>query len=216
MAITDSNFVCSRVLPAHFPAIFGKCKNKPLDDVASIRSMEDLRLQHKEELGPEVDKEVVLAYSFLCMANKTVCQPICALTRHWGHELSAHVLACFGGAKQQHACAVAGTLGMRTMFVHRHGSVLRAYCIDIADTVEERQSLAANVWNGNKDAKRETRFTPLVKEATKAHQLRLSQGQRASGALPPPALQGYVQRRHGAREQRRLHLLRELCGALQS
>ena len=56
---------------------------------------------------------------------------------------------------------------MRTVFVHRHSGVLSAYRIDAADAMEERQSLAANIWNNKDDAKRKTRFAPLVKEATK-------------------------------------------------
>ena len=86
---------------------------------------------------------MALAYGFLRVANKAVCQPIRALTWHRGHEPSAHVLACFSGARPLPFCAVARTLGMRTVFVHRHGSVLSAYGINAADAVEERQSLAA-------------------------------------------------------------------------
>lgn len=38
-----------------------------------------------------------------------------------GYDASAHALACFGGAGGQHACAIARSLGMRTIFVHRCG-----------------------------------------------------------------------------------------------
>lgn len=37
-----------------------------------------------------------------------------------GHDPSAHVLACFGGAGGQHACAIARALGMDTVHVHRY------------------------------------------------------------------------------------------------
>ena len=36
-----------------------------------------------------------------------------------GHDPSAHVLACFGGAGGQHACAIARALGMDTVHIHR-------------------------------------------------------------------------------------------------
>jgi N-methylhydantoinase A/oxoprolinase/acetone carboxylase beta subunit len=36
-----------------------------------------------------------------------------------GYDAAAHVLACFGGAGGQHACAIATALGMKTIFVHR-------------------------------------------------------------------------------------------------
>jgi hypothetical protein len=44
--------------------------------------------------------------------------------RAWpqGYDAAAHVLACFGGAGGQHACAIARALGMRTIFVHRCGA----------------------------------------------------------------------------------------------
>lgn len=37
-----------------------------------------------------------------------------------GHDPSAHVLACFGGAGGQHACAIARALGMDTVHIHRY------------------------------------------------------------------------------------------------
>lgn len=37
-----------------------------------------------------------------------------------GHDTSEHVLACFGGAGGQHACAIARALGMKTVFIHKY------------------------------------------------------------------------------------------------
>ena len=45
---------------------------------------------------------------------------------HQGYDVAAHVLACFGGAGGQHACAIAAALGMRTIFVHRYSGILSA------------------------------------------------------------------------------------------
>ena len=36
-----------------------------------------------------------------------------------GYDIRQHVLACFGGAGGQHACAVARALGMQTAIIHR-------------------------------------------------------------------------------------------------
>ena len=41
------------------------------------------------------------------MADEAMCRPIRQITESKGHETSAHVLAAFGGAGPQHACAVA-------------------------------------------------------------------------------------------------------------
>ena len=36
-----------------------------------------------------------------------------------GHDTLKHVLACFGGAGGQHACAIAQSLGIQTVIIHR-------------------------------------------------------------------------------------------------
>lgn len=56
---------------------------------------------------------------FIRVANEAMCRPIRALTQMRGYDAAAHVLACFGGAGGQHACAIARALGMTTIFVHR-------------------------------------------------------------------------------------------------
>lgn len=48
-----------------------------------------------------------------------LCAVCRALTQMKGYDAAAHVLACFGGAGGQHACAIATALGMKTIFVHR-------------------------------------------------------------------------------------------------
>ena len=41
-----------------------------------------------------------------------------------GHDTSRHVLACFGGAGGQHACAIARSLGMTQVYVHRFALIV--------------------------------------------------------------------------------------------
>lgn len=59
-----------------------------------------------------------------------------------------HSLACFGGAGGQHACAVARSLGMTTVFVHRYSGILSAYGLALADVVHEAQEPCAKVYDG--------------------------------------------------------------------
>ena len=66
---------------------------------------------------PFIVEEV--AMGFIRVANETMCRPIRALTQARGHDTAKHVLACFGGAGGQHACSIARSLGMSTVFVHR-------------------------------------------------------------------------------------------------
>jgi 5-oxoprolinase (ATP-hydrolysing) len=60
-----------------------------------------------------------IAYGFIKVANEAMCRPIRALTQMKGFDITTHVLACFGGAGGQHACAIARTLGMRSIFIHK-------------------------------------------------------------------------------------------------
>ena len=53
------------------------------------------------------------------VANEAMCRPIRELTQMKGFDCASHVLASFGGAGGQHACAIARSLGMRTVFCHR-------------------------------------------------------------------------------------------------
>ena len=62
-----------------------------------------------------------IAMGYIKVANETMCRPIRALTQAKGHDTSRHMLACFGGAGGQHACAIAHsqTWSQWKIFVHR-------------------------------------------------------------------------------------------------
>ena len=53
------------------------------------------------------------------------------------------MLACFGGAGGQHACAIAAALGIRTIFVHCYSGILSAVGIGLAEVVREAQEPCA-------------------------------------------------------------------------
>jgi 5-oxoprolinase (ATP-hydrolysing) len=80
-----------------------------------------------------------VALGFVDVANEAMCRPIRALTQARGLDVSQHILACFGGAGGQHACAIARQLGMRTVFVHRYASILCAVGMGLASMVQEEQ-----------------------------------------------------------------------------
>ena len=56
-----------------------------------------------------------------------------------------HQLPVFGGAGGQHACAIARSLGISKVFVHKYASVLSAYGLSGAELVEENQAPAATI-----------------------------------------------------------------------
>ena len=49
-------------------------------------------------------------------------------------------MACFGGAGGQHACAIAQSLGMKEVLVHKYAGILSAYGMAVADVVTEVQT----------------------------------------------------------------------------
>ncbi|KAJ6445474.1 inositol oxygenase [Purpureocillium lavendulum] len=80
-----------------------------------------------------------VASGFITVANETMCRPIRALTEARGHAASDHILAAFGGAGGQHACDIARTLGITRVAIHKYSSVLSAYGMALADTVQEER-----------------------------------------------------------------------------
>ena len=57
-----------------------------------------------------------------------------------GYDVTQHVLACFGGAGGQHACAIAAALGIPSIFIQRYSGILSALGIGLAEVVEEMQA----------------------------------------------------------------------------
>lgn len=78
-----------------------------------------------------------------------MCRPIRALTQKKGYDTRDHVLACFGGAGAQHACAIAKILGIQLILIHKYSSVLSAYGLSLADVIYEVQEPSAIVLTDN-------------------------------------------------------------------
>ncbi|CAN7981622.1 unnamed protein product, partial [Ixodes pacificus] len=142
LTVTDANVCLGRLLPDHFPKIFGKNEREPLDKAAAMEALRKLTAQVNSCLGGSMTPEQV-AMGFVSVANESMCRPIRALTQGKGHDSANHVLACFGGAGAQHACAVARALGMTKVLIHRYAGILSAYGMALADVVEEAQEPCA-------------------------------------------------------------------------
>lgn len=56
-----------------------------------------------------------------------------------GYDTQDHILACFGGAGGQHACAVARSLGIGSVYTHKYAGILSAFGMACADVVHEVQ-----------------------------------------------------------------------------
>uniref|UniRef100_A0A8C3UN50 5-oxoprolinase n=1 Tax=Catharus ustulatus TaxID=91951 RepID=A0A8C3UN50_CATUS len=154
LTVTDANLVLGRLLPEYFPRIFGPGEDQPLcrdSAVAAFRRLAatigDFRSATGDSAVPEASPEPPsveeVALGFIRVANEAMCRPIRALTQARGHDASRHILACFGGAGGQHACAIARTLRMARVCVHRHSGLLSALGLALADVVHEEQEPCA-------------------------------------------------------------------------
>jgi 5-oxoprolinase (ATP-hydrolysing) len=148
LAVTDANLQLGRIVPESFPHIFGPTEDQPLDVEATRGAFAALAGQVNAFYGasgvpPKSTDEI--AFGFLQVANEAMCRPIRALTQMRGYDITTHVLACFGGAGPQHACAIARALGMRRIFISRFSGILSAYGISLADVVNEAQAPVSEV-----------------------------------------------------------------------
>lgn len=138
-------------MPDFFPKIFGKYEDEGLDEKASEKLFQELTETINKELSKDGKKKSMsadeVAYGFIKIANETMTRPIRSLTEAKGHDTSKHRLATFGGAGGQHAVAIAESLGIRQILLHRYSSVLSAYGMALADVVDERQEPESKVWS---------------------------------------------------------------------
>jgi len=169
LAITDANLILGTVIPEYFPSIFGPNEDMPLDYEATRRAFEDLADEinsHRKSQDPSVKDMTVeeIALGFVNVANETMCRPIRQLTEMKGHDTKNHALACFGGAGPQHACAMARSLGMSEVLVHRYCGILSAYGMGLADVIEDLQEPYSAVYNADSAAEASRRESLLVKQ----------------------------------------------------
>lgn len=142
LTITDANLFLGRLLPEHFPHIFGPDEDQPLDTAATAKLFAEMaqtiNTERREKGQPDYSLEEV-ALGFLKVADESMARPIRNLTQARGFETASHHLACFGGAGGQHACTVAASLGISRVIIHKYSSVLSAYGLALAEAVKESQ-----------------------------------------------------------------------------
>ncbi|CAG8509076.1 15482_t:CDS:2 [Funneliformis mosseae] len=95
-----------------------------------------------------------------------MCRPIRLLTEAKGYDTSNHILACFGGAGGQHACAIARNLGIHKILIHRYSSVLSAYGLSLANVVYEVQEPSAEIYSETSLSKLQERIQILRNKCT--------------------------------------------------
>lgn len=138
LSVTDANLLLGRIQPDYFPKIFGPGADEPLGLEESRKAFEALAERINAERSEPMSIEAI-ALAFIRVANDTMVKPIKAVSSKRGFALGEHALVPFGGAGAQHACAIAGMLGIREIIIHRHAGVFCAYGLSQAERIERLQ-----------------------------------------------------------------------------
>jgi 5-oxoprolinase (ATP-hydrolysing) len=134
LTVTDANLMLGRIQPGSFPAVFGPAGDQPLDAAVVRARFDELAERIDDGRSPEQ-----VAAGFLRIAVANMANAVKKISVQKGHDVTGYVLTTFGGAGGQHACAVADSLGIRTVLVPPMAGVLSALGIGLADTTAMRE-----------------------------------------------------------------------------
>ena len=155
LTVTDANIMLGRIQPAHFPSVFGESGDQPLDagivrerfaalawrigEAAGGSSLSRASGGPAARSGTSPSPEQV-AVGFLEIAVANMANAIKKISVQRGYDVTQYVLATFGGAGGQHACAVADALGITRVLIHPLAGVLSAYGMGLADVTAMRET----------------------------------------------------------------------------
>lgn len=147
LAVTDANVMLGRIQPAHFPSVFGAAGDEPIDVEVVRTKFAELAKEIDDGRSPEE-----VAAGFLQIAVANMANAVKRISVEKGHDVTEYALTTFGGAGAQHACAVADSLGIRTVLIPPMAGVLSALGIGLADTTAMReQSVEATLEESTMD-----------------------------------------------------------------
>ncbi len=138
LTLTDANVMLGRIQPDHFPYVFGPDADQPLDAELVRQRFAELAEDITRQTGDDRTPEQV-AEGYLQVAVANMANAVKKISVQKGHDVTTYALTTFGGAGGQHACAVADSLGIRTVLAPPMAGVLSALGIGLADTTEMRQ-----------------------------------------------------------------------------
>ncbi len=133
LTVTDCNVLLGKLHPEHFPNVFGRTGDKPLN-VEIVRTKfialaKEISAQTKK---PEMDI-IFMAEGFLKIAVENMANAIKKISIQKGYDVTNYTMNCFGGAGGQHACHVADSLGISKVLIHPYAGVLSAYGMGLAE-----------------------------------------------------------------------------------
>ena len=132
LTVTDCNIMLGKIVPEHFPHIFGPNGNLPVDATVVHKSFTSLASEIAAATGDKRTPQQV-AHGFLEIAVHNMANAIRKISVQRGYDVSGYTLSCFGGAGGQHACLVADALGVSSVLIHPYAGVLSAYGMGLAE-----------------------------------------------------------------------------------
>src|SRR6266702_2341861 len=138
LTVTDANIMLGRIQAGHFPAVFGPGGGQPLDTEVVAGKFAALAAEIGAAAGQQTRPEETAA-GFLAIAVANMANAIKKISVQRGYDVTRYVLATFGGAGGQHACAVADALGIETVLIHPLAGVLSAYGMGLAEIIAMRE-----------------------------------------------------------------------------
>lgn len=147
LTVTDCNVLLGKIVPGHFPQIFGPDGEQPLDTDIVGEKLEALVADLASATGRQSTAEEI-AEGFITIAVANMANAIKKISVERGHDVTRYTLACFGGAGGQHACLVADALGMDHVMIHPLAGVLSAYGMGLAD----RRAVREQTFGGTMDS----------------------------------------------------------------
>ncbi len=164
LTVTDCNVMLGKLIPAHFPSLFGPNGDEPIDREVVEAKFADLSREIAAETGQTMAPEAI-AEGFVRIAVANMAQAIRQISVARGHDVTNHALSCFGGAGGQHACLVADALGMETVLIHPLAGVLSAYGMGLASQAAVREASLGVALEPGVEAAVETLRERLADEA---------------------------------------------------
>lgn len=157
LAITDVNLWLGRIRSEHFPF--------PLDRSAVAQRLDEVGRELLAATGQSLSHDE-LAQGFLQVANSHMAKAIRSVSLAKGCDPRDYVLVAFGGAAAQHACAVAGELGITRILSHPAAGLLSAYGIGLAEAQRHQARGIYRPYSPQTLAELESDFAELARLAS--------------------------------------------------
>ena len=158
LALTDANLLLGKILPQHFPRVFGESGSEPID----LHAVQQAFAKLASQIGDGKSAHQV-AEGFVRIAVEHMARAIEKISTQRGHDVTSYLLNCFGGAGGQHACQVADALGMKEVLLHPLAGVLSAYGMGRAKPRAHREQAINEPFGEDLASRLASRFESLAR-----------------------------------------------------